>query len=187
MRHVGRGIRAVGLALMVMGIPVMCAAAETADEPPPSPAQLEATIRDLKHPIDHERLTRLFVDLGRVADPAEQQRLQQLLDERMRELITPPPTSPEEAASSPPEEKPHEPATFGSESADDEFQQRLKALHLGPDATADDLRQRDELISAIIGIRDPARRERYLLELEQLERNAETAVYRPKPREDSPQ
>ena len=190
MTRVARSIRAAGVALLVMGSSIVCAAAETADEPPPSPAELEATIRDLKHPIDHEQLTKLFFDLGRVTDLAEQQRLQQLLDGRMRELITPPPTPPEETASSVKEGSPageSGQAVFGSESPHDEFQQRLKALNLGPDASADDLRKRDELVSAIIGIRDPARRERYLLQLEQLERNAETAVYRPNPQEETPQ
>ena len=191
MRRIAKRIRVAGAILLGIGFPIVCAAIETTEEPPPSPAQLEATIRDLKHPIDHEQLTKLFFDLGRVTDPGEQQRLQQLLDERMRELITPPPMLPEETAAFLPKEGEHqgerEPATFGAESPDDEFQQRLNALNLGSDATADDLRKRDDLVSAIIGVRDPARRERYLLQLEQLERNAETAVYRPKPQEDSPQ
>ena len=191
MTRVAKNIRVAAAALLVIGFPVVCAAIETTEEPPPSPAQLEATIHDLKHPIDHEQLTKLFFDLGRVTDPGEQQRLQQLLDERMRELITPPPTPLEKAAESSPKEKEpqgeREPAIFGAESPDDEFQQRLNALNLGSDATADDLRKRDELVSAIIGVRDPARRERYLLQLEQLERNAETAVYRPKPHEETTQ
>ena len=142
--------------------------------PPATPAELEAAIRGLSEPVDQEEVGKIFFDLGRLENPAEQQRLQQLLDERTRALMRFPPPSEQPANGT----SQHSPGP-GPAVTEEELQMRLEMLNLGPQATADDLRVRDELVSAIAGVADPVRREQLLHRLEEREREAETAVSTP--------
>ena len=49
-------------------------------------------------------------------------------------------------------------------------------LNLGPNATADDLRTRDQLISEIAGVHDPLMRDKLLARLEEKEREWQEMV-----------
>jgi len=50
---------------------------------------------------------------------------------------------------------------------------KIESLNLGPSATIDDLRARDQLVSKIAGIRDPIQRDELLTRLEERERRVE--------------
>ena len=141
--------------------------------PPASASEIEAEIAQLHQPIDQERLSKIFLDVGRLADPQDQQRLQQMLVEQVQVLMEG--AAPAEAPAAPgaPVQMPpdHEPGL-----SDEELSMRIDALNLGPTATADDLRARDEVVSAIAGVTDPIRREELLKRLDARERDADTAA-----------
>ena len=141
------------------------------------PAAIEAAIHALKPPIESERLTQILDGLSGLTDSAEQQRLQQLLDAQMQEVME---VAPPEGVIAPPstatDSSVPPPAQLLS---DDEIGLRIQTLKLGPEATADDLRARDEVVTAIVALRDPVKRDRFFQLLEERERQTQTAVYRP--------
>lgn len=172
-------IRFLIVALLIVALP--CQAASLAEEPqypidpamtpPMSSAELETVIDGLNQPVDQEQLSKIFFELGRLEDPNEQARLQQLLDARMQELFqTEQNLSVPDAGAM---------MTFPSDGVSaepsvDELRMRMHTLTLGPAATAEDLRVRDDLVAAIAGLADPITRDELLHELEERERQAET-------------
>lgn len=165
-------VLAVGIVAASAG--PLASAAESSDVGAPSVSEIEAAIDALSAPVDPEALNKIFVDLGFVEDPAEQQRLQEQLDQRIQALMEP-------------ESVPAGDLAIGSEATeatpvpqmtDEELRVRIQAIRLGRDASAQDLRDRDEVFAAIIAIEDPVKRDEFLQLLEARERDAETVVYR---------
>lgn len=145
--------------------------------PPASPVEIEAAIRELSGPNDQERLSKIVFELGGLDDPSEQQRLQKLLNERMQALMELSIPSGEATGSGN-----LSPSQFGrgSEAYHEELiMMRFETLNLGPDATADDLRARDQLISEIAGIRDPVMQRELLTKLEEREREQKGVTEKP--------
>ena len=142
-----------------------------------SSAQLEQAIRELRAPIDQDRLSEIFFGLGHLEDPQEQQRLQELLDQQLQPLTEVPAPEPE-ATTAPAASLPTS-ADLTADVSDEELLMRIETLNLGPNATADDLRARDRLVSTIAGIRDPIVRDQLLARLEEKEREWQAVVERP--------
>ena len=145
--------------------------AEDSTTPPMSPQEVESAIHELHPPLDQEQLSKLLFEVGRLQDPQEQTRLQGLLDDRTRELLTA-----QEATSEPPP-----PAALPADTqpglsldlTEEDLRVRIETLMLGPTATADDIRARDELVTAIAGVADPIKRDELLKRLEEREHQAE--------------
>lgn len=160
------------------------ASAEESSTPPQTqttltaPADIEAAIRALTPPIESERLTQILDGIAGLTDTVEQQQLQELLDARMQQVMEAAPPAGVIAPS---------PSMIGSGAlpaaaqplSDEEMSLRIQSLKLGPEATADDLRARDDLVTAVIAVSDPLKRDRFFQQLEERERQAQTAVYRP--------
>ena len=155
-------------------------AQDPALSPPASPIDIEATIQGLRQPIDNEQLSQILFELGRLEDPQDQQRLQQMLDQRVQVLMaTPAPTAQPAVAYPGTPSQPPQGLVNSDAVPDEDLLMRIEMLNLGPDASADDLRARDEVVSAIIGIADPIRRDRLLNRLGERERETDTAASRP--------
>jgi len=101
---------------------------------------VEGSIRELNGLVNHEELGTVIFDLARLEDLNEQERLHQVLDERIYV---------------------------------DSLRTEIIALQLGPDATVEDLRKRDELFNKIATVRDPDLRYELLGLLEENERLAQ--------------
>jgi len=129
-----------------------------------TPGEIEAAIMDLAAPLDEALVSRAIEGIRTLEDAQEQARLQQALNDRVAELagVTPEPTTT---------------PSVTAESSDEELLKHIAALTLGRDATAAELRERDDVVSAIVGIEDPIRREAMLEALERRERDAETVVF----------
>lgn len=137
--------------------------------PPPSTSEIEDAIHALREPFDYGQLNKVSFDLARIEDATERERLQKILDERVRELMKIPEV-PEPA-------KDVKDLLGGAEAANDvalqtELPAQIDMLHLGPQATADELRARDELVLKIAQVRDPVKRDELLERLENREHDA---------------
>lgn len=143
-----------------------------------SAEELEAAIHQLKEPVDQELLGKIFSSLGRLENTKEQQRLQQLFDERMQELmkIPEPPLELSQNAGTPTGTSARPPK---QEITDEELRIRIETLTLGPKATAEDLRTRDEVIATIANVRDPVARDKLLGRFEEREREGERVTEEP--------
>jgi len=130
---------------------------------PADPAMVEAAIRGLHEPIDPEQLSPIVSHLARIEDPHEQQRLQQLLDDQIAHFANLPETSGDMR---------QEPDVLTGIDPE-RLRLEIELLQLGPRATVDDLRKRDEVLSSIAGIPDPDVRYELLRILEDHERLAE--------------
>lgn len=137
------------------------------------PGELEAAIRQLNEPMDQEQFSELILALASLEDPNEMERLQRLLDERIARL------------SKPPTERTATPAGEQGAASQEAVEQAVEVdllrleiatLRLGPDATVDDLRKRDEVVVTIAGISDPDVRYELLQLLEDRERSADTVA-----------
>lgn len=153
---------------------------------PASPEEIETAIQRLSEPIDQEQMNKIFFDLARLENAGERSRLQEMLEKRMQGLMEIPAPSTSQSsiddAASP--KKTHSTSTPRAVAVDHDPSQnellvRIDTLNLGPDATADDLRVRDRLVSKIAGIRDPIMRDELLTKLEERERQAEEMLRRP--------
>ena len=148
-----------------------------------SPGDIETAIQRLDEPIDQEQLNKIFLDLARLEDATERDRLQRMLDERMQGLMKfPMPSTAQSTADRKPDPnmRAHPKAvTMPNDPSHYELLVRIDTLNLGPDATADDLRARDQLVSQIAGIRDPIMRDELLAKLEEKEREWQEVVERP--------
>ncbi len=144
---------------------------------PVSPGEIETAIQKLNDPIDQDQLNKIFLDLARLEDEKERDRLQKMLDERMQELMKFPMASTAQSAADRepvPNMRAHTQAvTVPNDPSHDELLVKIDTLNLRPDATANDLRARDQLVSQIAGIRDPMMREELLTKLEQRERESQ--------------
>ncbi len=147
-------------------------------KPPLSAEALEIAIRQLKEPVDQELLGKIFSSLARVENSSEQQRLQRLFDERMQELMKIPeqPVDRPQSAGIPAGTSAKPPK---QEITDEELRMRIETLTLGPKATVDELRARDELVAAIANVRDPVVRDTLLGRLEEREREGERVTEKP--------
>jgi len=132
----------------------------------PNTQAIEAVIAGLSHPVADEQVVAILTAIGQLPDLKEQERLRQALNDKGHELA-------QDAATAPGQ------PTLNPESSDDEFRARISSLQLSANATVADLRARDEVVSAIVGVSDPTRREELLKALEQRERQAETLVEPP--------
>ncbi len=141
---------------------------------PSSPNELEAAIQSLGG-VNDEQFGKILFDLQRLADLKEQQRLQHLLEQRIKDL------QPREQISnmSPDDASAAQTIPGRPPLTDEVLSMRIETLNLRPDATADDLRVRDQLISEIAGIRDPILRDKLLAKLEERERQSQEATQRP--------
>jgi len=153
-------------------------ASSTADplsSPSVSTAEIEAAIHELHQPLDHDRISQVLFQLGRLQHSREHERLQGLFDERMQALAGMPAMSSELAFEVPGTTQ----VDLESGVSGEDLMMRTETLNLGPNATADDLRARDRLVSDIAGIRDPVTREKLLTRLEERERTSEGLTERP--------
>ena len=168
--------------ILIIGLTTPSAAEEISRQPswfttgpsmstPVDPEEVEAAIKQLSQPINQEQVNQIFLDLVRLEDFSERDRLQKMLDGRMQELMKFPPP--------PPDQSFPKAVAVADDPSHDELLVRIETLHLGPDATADDLRARDQLVSKIAGIHDPIMREELLARLEEREREAEEMIERP--------
>lgn len=181
-----RWVCLVALALsvpLVIGVSTRCNAEEllvqspeegTADGPvgpPHSPRELEAAIRTLTEASD-EQLGKIVFDLTRLEDLSEQQRLQQLLEERLQEFTKTSEVSPDQSENEQGPPEAHAPP-WVRRAPHDDLSMRIETLNLGPQATVEDLRARDEIVSAIAGISDPIQRDQLLKRLDEREQGAQ--------------
>ncbi len=167
--------------MFLAGDRTLATADESEMQPTPSEGEesamssqdIEMAIHALAQPIDQERLRQIFSQLGQIADPQEQGRLRELLDHRMQEL----PMDQERAAESPPAISTEPQANFNDEITPDRIEEdlrmRIETLMVGPTATTDDIRARDELVATIADFPDPIKRDELLKRLEERERQAE--------------
>lgn len=120
-------------------------------------ADIEAAIHQLEIPADQERVRAIVAQLARFEDPEAVERLERQLKDRLAQHAL------EADANA---SVPHEGIVLSSEEANDPTFLRLSivTLRLGPDATMEDLRKRDVVISRIAQISDP-RQQRELLRL----------------------
>ena len=146
--------------MLAVGLATPAAAQE------PSAGAIEASIQSLREPIDHEQVSEIFVGLARLDDANERDRLQAMFDQRMQALMELPSRSMEQAAV--------DGVSFPSH---DELAFRIETLALGPQATVEDLRARDQLVAEIAAIVDPVRREELLAKLEERERSANVPAW----------
>lgn len=116
--------------------------------------------------------------IARLNDPAAQERLQGLLNERMGALFS------DQAQEAPPETvgEPSTPvippeAQLGAEVmlSSGDIASAIEQLLLGPTATADDLRLRDDVVGRIAQVQNPDERQALLDRLAERERLAEEA------------
>ena len=193
----GRRVWVCGLALALnlsMAVTATRSAAEETPQPPSwftagaslgspvDPRDIEAAINTLREPIDQEQMNKIFLDLARLEDFKERDRLQEMLDERMQEILRP--SALPAAQSTIPESLPQvrsgpKAVAVSEEPSHSELLVRIDTLNLGPDATVDDLRARDQLVSAIAGIRDPVMRDELLTRLEERERQSQESAQSP--------
>ena len=166
------GLRKSRILIILSSLFLWCATGWGA-EGPQSSAAVEATIRGLSRSATPEDLTRIVGVLARLEDATEQERLQQLLNERITQLFGPavvePPADLGETATP---VSPAEPM-LGVDPEILRFE--IQALRFGPEATADDLRRKDEVVAKIAGIQDPNVRYEALAWLEEQERVAGTS------------
>ena len=141
------------------------ASLQAAAEDVRSSSDIETAIQDLQEPIDYEQVNAISLHLMRIESAEERARLEALLDQRLRALMHI--AEPSDALEAPASE---EHVAAGPQGPTlEELKVRIATLTLGPDATVDDLRARDELVASIAAIRDPIQREELLKELEETE------------------
>ena len=147
------------------------------DSQPEPGAMVESMIFGLSGPADQERMGRIYAELANVQDPARQQQLQQLLDQRLQSfsaIAEPPMPSPDMMM--PPGGMPQGrgPRGYpGSIAVQEDLAAQVETVVVGPQASVDDLRAVDRLVQAIARLEDPVQREELLNRLEQRERDAE--------------
>jgi len=128
--------------------------------PMPLVNELEVEIHGLRAPIDPNQMGLLFYHVSRLEDVQERERLQQLLNDRMNELMA-------------------VPSSLGAEPTDEQLRARIASINLDETASAAQLQAKEELVTAILAIQDTERRERLLKELEWRELGEKTAIYSP--------
>ena len=152
--------------------PQTSAASAPSPEVPMAPGELETAIRSLTEPVDPNRLDELFSNLSRVEDPQEQERLEQLLDEKLQQLSD----ASVPTVGAPVADAGNSPSPAGQPLEDwtvEELRARIQSLDLSPDSTVEDLRARDEVVFTIAGIADPLIRDELLKELDAMEHDAQ--------------
>ncbi len=138
-----------------------------------SSAEIEQAIAALSDPGANEQVDQILTSILSLQDMDEQMRLQMLFNERLQAI-----SGSTEAA---PEAAPEVGLVPPPQLSYEEILVRIQMLNLGPEASADDLRARDELVYSIVAIEDPMKRHELLLQLEEKERQSDTAIYRPAP------
>ena len=157
--------------------PVMAPSVDAGDVSAPvlpmltSPAEIEQAIAALSDSGANEQVDQILTSIMSLQDMDEQMRLQMLFNQRLDALSGMAQVAPA------PEFTPPQAAQLSYE----ETLARIQMLNLGPEASADDLRARDELVYSIVAIEDPMKRHELLLQLEEKERQSDTAIYRPEP------
>ncbi len=142
-----------------------------ASHPPIQPEEVEVAINALGQPIDNEQVSRIFEQLAEIQNPQERQRLQELLNERMQTPLShsdslPPAPIPDMSSGRASE--------LGKPRSEEELRNQIQSLKLGANASADDLHARDEVVSAVIAISDPLKRDSLLKALEHREQEADS-------------
>ena len=133
--------------------------ATNADAPPvSSPTDIEQAIAQLLPPVDQVQVKRLTAAIQDLDDPTEQERLQQMLEARVNTVAT----------------------WITPDASDEIITQRLDALKFTAGASTESRNASEEVWSAISRIPDPERRERFLHQLEERERQAGTLIEAPK-------
>jgi hypothetical protein len=122
-------------------------------------AALEEAIRQLGETDYPSQLGSLVPALQRIEDPAERDRLQQLFEQRLQMLLQ------RDQAAQAGSSAAGELTVFG-------LLPYVEGLTLGPQATVNDLRARDELVAKISQVPDPVAREQLLKRLEERELQA---------------
>ena len=161
MRH--RSCTMILLALLVL------AAAARAEESPPQPVapeqpaasdpvmDLEIAIAQLTPPVDQGTVDHLRGQIAALPETAEQQRLQQALDDQLKKIAN----------------------WIGPDAPDAVITEHLDQLNLSDAASPEDVDARDEALSALERIKDPARRDRLIEHLRERERDAGTLITAP--------
>lgn len=126
-----------------------------------STAGIEALIQHVQSPLETEKVSDITFAIQELDDEEAQARLEQVLNERLTQLGGAPLPS---RMSTPPALEP--------ESATGDLQTRIEMLNLGPSATVEDLRVRDQVVADIAGLNDPVQREQLLQQLQQHEQDA---------------
>jgi len=124
----------------------------------PSPYQISSAISELRQPLDGNLMSWILDAISQQSDPEQREKLNGMLEVRMKELLV---------GEAPLNE-------LGGRLADGEaIRFEIEALRLGPDATAEDLRKRDEVLMRIAKIQDPQVRYDLLELLAEQERAAQ--------------
>lgn len=154
--------------VLLLSLLVLVTAAR-AEPAPPEPAsantpaaadatmEMEIAIAQLTPPVDPAVVDHLRSEMAALADPTEQQRLQQALDDQLQKIAN----------------------WIGPDAPDAVITQHLDRLNLSDQASPEDLEARDEALSAIERIEDPARRDRLIEHLRERERDAGTLITAP--------
>lgn len=145
---------------------------EDSAEVPLDPASIEQSIASLTEAdTSSNRPFELADHISRLHDPAMQERLQGLLNDRMGVLFTQASTGdPSNVPDMPPEASMGQDAAMGT----GDLAMAVEQLILGPEATADDLRARDELVGRIAQLQNPDERNALLNRVSAREQEAES-------------
>lgn len=127
----------------------------------PSTASIETLIQQVQSPLETEKVSDITFAIQELDDEEAQARLEQVLNERLTQLGGAP--VPSRTSTIPAPEL---------ESSSGDLQTRIEMLNLGPAATVEDLRARDQVVADIAGLNDPLQREQLLQQLQQHEQDA---------------
>lgn len=173
-------VLAVSLWLLDAG--VACAEQATlesqpfAEESVLSVTEIEDMIESLEDPMDTEQMSHLFNAIARQEDNTTRGQLFQKLDARTTALLQHAAGRLAVPAEQAEAELPSETAGWpqSQEAMDpDMLRFEIETLHIGPQATVEDLRRRDEVVGKIARVSDPNQRYTLLGLLEARERSAE--------------
>lgn len=135
-----------------------------------TPEEIAAAIQGLVEPIDEAEVERIQASLERLDDAEAHDRLQLRLEERLDGLLR-------ATDAFGPVETLGAAGTLETAGAGDELLDRIERLQVGPEATVEDLRARNEVVAAIAGTQDPVRRQELLQRLEEREAQALDAAH----------
>lgn len=143
------------------------------------PTEIRERITGLSDSLDAVELATIYQAIQQVDAPALRTDLKETLHARLDEVFEPLPNPSSHAVGAvgglanpfgETEER------LGSEEDHTFMWAQIDTLRLGPDATADDLRRRDELLARIVQIPDPQVRYALLDRLEERERASATTI-----------
>ena len=119
--------------------------------PPMSKEEIESAINALQAPMDIEKISLIQNAIGKLGTN-ERQHLQESLNQRLKDLYAV--NIPRSAAPVAIEQEEHTVIEIPS-ALPEELKKQIDSLQLGQQSTADEVRERDEIVRAIANIPDP--------------------------------